>query len=535
MSYLYLKMDNAKQLIEIKNRKNLVVKGTFSGSVKRTYKSKWKDLLPYSQKKNEQFEEKLKRAMSNTSHVTGAFGVKDISTYIGGDIKNLASQCAQLEQQASRIRDAIAGLDDVLSKMESLNDILEQSIAYLTFTDPEVREAFGVQPPKDGVYQIPNALKNIDNQVKKNLESMKGKIDRAYSLVIKASGGGPVLTQEDETENLRKLLTSIEIMIGTTRGFLGEAEILKGFLLSDRKAKEVAVLPTGKMSNIKNDPKIKNDQEVCKSLIARLNNAIKSITVSEPKADLTCGISENGDFLIFGVSIKTISKTRYDAIDDKVGYKNVAVGLGSSYHNVYQIMKSKRRALSTALGGQDPLWYSKQVLTGLDGSENWGAAKSLKDYKDPRASDHTRMWNIVSDLCATLALVDALVGTKEMMEKGGAATYFVVNQKVYFAEDILNNVAKRLSSGDANIGVYGETLIKKGEDKEGTLNRKYALDLQKEAFRPGPVALKEMQERSDDLSEKMDNAFRMKNLKVKISLGALTKDVGNIKGLKPIA
>lgn len=511
--YLHLHLQNAKVNIANKFNQLNIVESKIGSTMRNRSNRIWNTLPEYMQKRDKNFENWVATAVNNTSYGNGERGAAQISP--GVSELGLASfQVGKLKEDAVKLKKAVNELNQALLLIDTVDRELNQDIAVLAMENPNIRRMLGISFP-DGLYQISTDTNRINEQIKNSLETAKKHANNASQI----AGGA----QSDDA--LGAILKGIESIISSNRGFLYEVEVLKGFLLSIKEGNtNLAVAYTGRLGQEKKDPKIKQDIEKANAIEAQLSQILSSIQTSEPKADLMCSIGESGAVSIFGVSIKSVSNRKSEGILKGLKRKDLTVGLGSSYKTLDEVFARYKSVLSSAIGGYDPAWYGAQILTGW--TDNRNITQHLQS-PETGGGIYTAAWNQLLNLSAALVLIDALVGDAQQIETGGVATYLVVNGQIYWAKDILNKAALALEKG-IDPGIYGETST--------TLNRAWGQQVQNNALIAWSekASIEQMkQDRSQRIWQEWDDALSKQIIKVKISLGALTKLAGS-QGLRPI-
>jgi hypothetical protein len=563
--YIHLYLSDVKSSIDEKGNfvkpmvmSQLNTQGSFRNKFNRNTNEATKKLESYltSKVNPEGFEAQVRKSMENVSYSNPSLeGVSGISPAVSLEEYSkpqLASTVEKIRTNAVLMKKVISQYGVIIDKMEKIDDTLVSQIENLCLENPNIKEALELTIP-DGAYRANSTTEQV---VQKSLSSLKSDIDILEKLLneITSSGlKGEQLTsamrqqttkRKSEDVTLSKLMQCIETTVSTTRGFMYETEVLKAFLQASVAGHgELLAVPTGGgVGKGSVDKQIAVDRNEYKSLLEKLESSIASIQVSNPKADITCGFNNNGDFLVFGLSIKSVSKSRFQAIFNGKGGKDVSISLGSvANRSVYDIMKNNKSAIGSAIGVDDPLWYIKQLLAGIPGDytdeEKAAQLKSDTLKVDVSASvkgSYTRAWNNILNLCSILTLTDALIGISAKTEEtGGYATYFVVNNKVFRAMDIIAQVKKNLRTGEST-GIYGGLVTLKGTN---TLNKQEGLRIQLANFQRAKdktsvrsAAL----ERSNAVSSEFDERLRVMHLKTSISLGALVNLANSKQGLTAI-
>lgn len=512
--YLHLHLDNAKINIATNfNKLNLVQDMNFGKHVRQQYNKAWGKLPEYMRKRDSEFESWVAKAMNYTSYSTGQSGAASISTglaSLGGQVGSF--HLGALKQDSQKLKQAVNDLNSILDLIDKADQDLNLRIADLALENPMIRQMLNISFP-DGLYQVSTDTNRINERIKNALTTAKTKANQ-----ISASLGQP--GSEDE---LGSIIRAIESIISSSRGFLYEVEVLEGFLKSIQEGNQ-AVAYTGKVKGLILDPKLEQDRSKAAELQKELAQIMANTTVAQPKADITCAL-HNGSVAIFGVSIKSISKSKADAINKGLKGKSHALSLGSSYKTLAQVIDAHENQISSVIGGYKPKWYGAQILTGWEDPE---ASPYAVQHNESNNGQLTAAWNQVMNLCAILVLSDALVGDMNQIISGGVATYLVVNNQVYWAKDVLNKVALALEH-ETNPGVYAEVPT--------SINRAWGLALQERSRRtmrgPGETVRQLALERSNAIWREWDSVLASQIIKVKISLGALI-NIGGKAGLTPV-
>jgi hypothetical protein len=515
-SYIYLYMKNAQRYgkLRIITQSALNLSGIIKAT-KRKYNPVIKELGSYATE-SIKFEKYLEQVMSKTSFGDESmtdYGVKNISPGVKGEeslVRGLASQVLSIQKDARKLKNVINYYNEVLCNIETIDTNIINNIATLALENEYVKEALSVVIP-DGIYSQSNAPteKIIQSQIrifKNSIQKLQGYLSENGESII---GGGSEI-------NMTALAAEHSIRI--IRGVLYEAEFLNAALQAIVEGnQEFAIAPTGSISkNFEADPRLKEDIAEANSSIAKLSEAINSITTSTPKVDLVASsVGEGGATAVFGLSLKTISDNKYKrGIENLSASKQYAVDLGTvAGKSLGEIMRRYKKSLAQAVDGQDVLWYSKQILAGLPGTDTRREnPDEIVKGEGSSYAQYTKAWNLVANMCSTLTLVDSLVGTSQ----GLGAGYFVVNNQVYRSAEILDGVIKNMAAGHIS-GVFGESGI----------NKKVGLAVQRARYIKGPInSMSLAVQRSGKVNTELDAVFNTTVLKTKISLGALIKYSG---------
>lgn len=516
--YLHLHLRNVKDKIGtnfiIKSQKDLLLQEVNFGTyVRNQYNKTWSQLPEYIQKRDKNFEQWVKEIVNGSSYGKNEKLALITQAIKVGDLHGCASMIKKIWEEGNNLKQAVNQLNLALDTLDSLDEEINQDIFNLALLNPYIKDMLGLSIP-DGVYKI-NNRQNINPSIQKALDTAKTKAD----LAIQYANGKDI--SSSTTDPIDSILKAIENIITSNRGFLYEVELLEGFLQSIQQGNtNVGAVYTGHLGKEKKDANIKNDKQFADNLLTELHSAVSSIQTPNPKADLICAINENGVVSIFGVSVKSISKTRQDAIKSGKGAKRYSVDLGSSYKTLKQILDTHENKISQAIGGLDPSWYGAQILTGWEGNHY------SNEILETGGGKYTAAWNQIMNLCAILCLADALVGIGEKTMGDGIATYLVVNNQVYFMKDVLNKAALALERGE-NPGVYSIN---------SSLTRGWGQQIQRDAYITyvqGTSLQQIAEQRSENVWTAWNNALSQQIIKVSISLGALTHLAGGA-GLKSI-
>lgn len=508
--YLHLHLRNVKENIGnnflIKNQKDLFLQDAkFGQYVRRQYNKSWSNIPEYARKRDKEFESMVKKVIEGGSYRGKGKDLAKITQAVQvGDLHGCASFIKGIREDGEKLKQAVSQLNDALDTLDKLDEKINENIFQLALLNPYIKDMLGLSIP-DGIYKI-NNQENINPSIQTALNTAR---DKANAAIRYADG-----KTSDTDDPIETILSAIENIITSNRGFLYEVELLEGFLQAIQKGNnKIAVAYTGHLGKEKKDPNIKEDKQLANKLLEELHSAVSSIQTNNPKADLMCSIGENGAVSIFGISVKSISSSKQEAIAKGRGAKRYGIDLGSSYKTLKQILDKHGHKISQALGGLDPSWYGAQILTGWEGNHN---SNSLIESGGGK---YTASWNQVMNLCAMLCLSDALIGIGEQTMGDGIATYLVVNNQIYFMKDVLNKAALALERGE-NPGVYSI---------DSSLTRKWGQQIQHNAYveyTKGSSIEQIMLQRSNSVWEEWNNAISQQIIKVSISLGALVHLAG---------
>ena len=520
--YLHLYLKDAKVNI-VNNYKKLNISKNFGKEVRKINNKNWNKIPDYAKKRNSEFESWIQSAMNNSSYNSERLGAAQISSAVSvGDFSGIASKIGTIRTDANLLKQAVHQLNQALTILDKADKQISQHILELALSNPYIKQMLQISIP-DGVYQIdPNF--RVNESIQTALETAKANAQQAISFAQSMSCNSGIGSKEDDA--LASILAGIENVISSNRGFLYEVEILEGLLLSVKKGHS-AVVHTGSIGKSHIDPKFQEELNKADSLLGQLSSIVSSIGVSNPKADLMCSINQNGAVLIFGISVKSISPSKFNAIQSGSGAKNVSINFGSTYKTLQQIFDEHGSIISEAIGGYDPSWYGAQILTGWEESHKMGDNTVV----DGGGGQYTAAWNQILNLCAMLTFSDALVGISEKTLQGGFATYLVINNQVYWMKDVLNKAALAIEKGETP-GIYGKTT--------SILNRKWGQELQQRSYVKdfiGPTKVSYRRaaalQRSNNIWSEWNAQMEKQILKVNMSLGAL-KTIADKAGLAPI-
>lgn len=521
--YLYLRLEDAKVKV-FNTYKSLNISPNFGTEMRRINNSTWNKLPAYAKERSQQFESMLKGIMSNTSYSTGGKGAAQITSAIKiGDLSGAASYISRIRTDAKLLKEAVKQLNTTLNELDKADEYFSQNILTLALSDPYIKQMLQIVIP-DGIYSVDPSSFRVNDSIQKALCTAREKAAKIIQLTGSMSCGVTVGSSAD-TE-IKALLQAIENVISSNRGFLYEVELLEGFLKSVKEG-NTAVAYKGAVGKVKNDPKLENDKKQADKLLSQLNSIVSSIGVANPKADLICSINENGVVSIFGISIKSISPTRFAAIQEGKGAHKYSIHFGSTYKTLKQIFDKHGSIISQQIGGYDPVWYGAQILTGWEDSHKPGDTTTV----DGGGGEYTAAWNRILDMAAMLNFSDALIGIGEKTLQGGFATYLVVNNQVYWMKNVLNKTALAVEKGQVS-GIYGHTTT--------TLNRRWGQELQNRSYvsdftgsaKTSAIRAAALQ-RSNAIWDEWNAQMQAQTLKVDMSLGAL-KTIADRAGLMPI-
>ena len=520
--YLYLYLRDAKINI-INNYKKLNITKNFGKEVRKNINKTWKKLPDYAQKRDSVFESWIQSAMNNTSYNTGNVGAANVSSAISiGELSGIASKMPSIRRDGQLLKQAVAQLNQALNILDKADKQFSQNILNLALSDPYIKAMLQISIP-DGIYQVNNDSFRVNDSIQKALETANSYAEEAIRISQSMSCSSVIGRKEDDA--LSTILIAIENIISSNRGFLYEVEVLQGLLLSVKEG-HTAVVHTGQIGKAKIDSKLQSELGQVDSLLGQLAGIVSSIGIANPKADLMCAINKNGVVSIFGVSVKSVSPSKFKAIQSGNGAKNVSIGFGSTYKTLQQIFNEHNNIISQTIGGYDPSWYGAQILTGWEE----GHKENQTDI-DGGGGQYTAAWNQILNICAMLTFSDALVGIGEKTLQGGFATYLVINNQVYWMKDVLNKAALAIEKGEMP-GIYGKTT--------STLNRKWGQELQQRSYVDdfiGPTKVSNRRaaalQRSANVWSEWNAQMEKQILKVNMSLGAL-KNIANKAGLMPI-
>jgi hypothetical protein len=526
-SYIYLYMENAQRYGKLRVFTQSMIKtSSIVTAAAEKYEPAIQSLSAYA-KESTKFEQYLGAAVNGSSFGKNpSSGMISISSALPGDIsvKAIAAQAQDLNAQAILLKEAIGVFSDILNNMETINNSLANNILDIAMENEYVRSALGLVIP-DGAYGKTSS--SIQQKIETNLVGLNNKIEKLNNMLPAELGGsfsdissfGKMMGADGSVKNT---ITVIKRYITILQGYLYKVEILNGLVNCVVKGNEqvLAVVPTSSAQTIKIDPSIKSDLGEGQSLLSSIKGAAGSLNVVQPKADLTCGVQgEDSVNAVFGVTVKAISPQKYqEGLINQSTSKRYAIDLGNTSKTVGRVMEEHAGELSSAVGGQDIFWYSKQILAGLPGEYPGKYTGLYSEGESSSYGQYTKAWNQVLNMCSTLTLTDALVG----ISQGVKVNYFVVNNKIYKSSQVLNAVLNNLSS-DHISGVFGSP--------SKTINKGVGLEIQRSNYVLSPTGttrfnMTSSKVRSGFVNAELDALLYSTMLKTKISLGALVKYSG---------
>lgn len=453
---IYKQSDNYKKMVNV-----LEKKFDLKNKIPEYFNSRYSN----------EFDSLIKDAMenSNINKPMSALELRKDIFEISSSIQGMKKSIRELDKLKNEVKKEIKKLSNTLESIDNYENILREEIIELSIINPAIRKIFNIEIP-DGRYDISKSIfNNVDGQI--------SRIERTI-----------------EGNTITALPRQINRCFSKAAGFLREAEILKGFLLASKLGNTSAIfVPTGTLNkDIKIDKKIQQDSNEIDKMVQEITEMLIGITSTTPKADII-GYS-NGIFA--GFSLKTTNEAKLKATTSFSRKKAIPLGVGSNPLTIF----NENNKLFTSLLGTSPKVYAAQTLISLhEGEEN----KAAKD------------WRSIMDVVSTLSITDALVGSTRDFNKGGYATYLVVNATPFKSEEILQSIIKTLKNKqqsavfyDTDNDIKAKEYILQGEERAKTMLLQYSPD--------------EKEKRSNTAKrEAVSYLKNIGNTKVSISLGAL--------------
>jgi vacuolar-type H+-ATPase subunit D/Vma8 len=499
--YIHLYMDHAKINI-VYSASKLNLKGIFQGQVRKKYNTAIKNITQYTQA-NLAMDNSMTEAMS-------AQPVFDLST--PEDIDGAAAYVSEIKAKANKLSAAMKVYNSVVVDINKINTSIMKNLQTIALQDEQFRLSLGITVPS-GMYTVTS---NLESKIESQIQVLNPKINSVISILGDVAVSGAANTNNITINNF--IVASKKIVVCINE-LLQKTETLKGLLQALEQGNR-AINSIEKVSSnviITNDTKISSDIAKAKQLIKDINFTLGAISTQQSNSELIFNISDSGGCSIFGVTVENISQRKFNAMTQGSALKRDAIELGSTGKSLLSIMKQYNATLSSALGGQEPILYSKQLLAGLEMYQDPQKPDPVKDGH--KYSSYTAAWNQVTNMCSLLTLTDALSTFSKKTSTVGA-TYYVVNNQVFRIDEILNAVINNLSNGYAT-GVFGMV------DKDNNITKSTGVAIQRKNYQVGKAGYRSLAiMRSSLVSTEFDKLFSSVVLKTKISLGALIKYSG---------